>query len=146
LRDLPLPYPAGFFDHVLSIAVLNSFRNLDPLFQDIARIIKEQGVFAFTVEDLKPGQDEAYAINRVTVTEQPEPETAVHLFRHSEEYIARLLDQNGFVPLKAVEFLAFKYPAENRDVFFKAYVARKSAGSTPSRHSGIAQQHGSVSH
>jgi hypothetical protein len=32
---------------------------------------------------------------------------------------------NDFELLKTLEFVAFKYPAENKDVFFKAYVARK---------------------
>jgi len=125
LRDLPLPYSSRFCNHIVSIAVLNSFRDLEPLFKEIARIMIEHGIFAFTVEAQKPGQDDYYPINRVEVSEKPKEETAVMLFRHSDEYIAQLLDQNGFTLLKALEFVAFKYPAENRDVFFKAYVARK---------------------
>ena len=65
------------------------------------------------------------AINRVQVSEKPEAGSAVRLFRHSAGYIAQLLDSNGFVLLKALEFLAFQHPAENRGVFFKAYVAQK---------------------
>jgi hypothetical protein len=48
------------------------------------------------------------------------------LYRHSEAYIAQLLSQNRFELLKTLEFDAFKYPAENKDVFFKVYVARKT--------------------
>ncbi len=125
LRNMPLPYPSSFFDQVLSIAVLNSFRDLAPLFKEIARIIKGQGVLAFTVEEQKPRQESEYAINRVDVSEKPKAETAVTLFRHSEDYIVELLDSNAFILRKALEFLAFKYPAENRDVFFKAYLAQK---------------------
>jgi predicted TPR repeat methyltransferase len=124
LRDLPLPYTSHFFDHVISVAVLNSFQDLEALLQEIARIIKRHGIFAFTVEDQQPGQGGSYAINRVDVSEKARDEMAVTLFRHRGEYIAHLLDQNGFFLLKALEFLAFKYPAEHRDVFFKAYVAR----------------------
>ncbi len=126
LRDLPLPYASNFCNHVISVAVLNSFRDLTALFEEIARIIEGGGIFAFTVEDQQPGQEDSYAINRVDVSEKARAETAVTLFRHRADYIARLLDQSGFVLLKALEFLAFKYPAENRDVFFKAYVARKT--------------------
>jgi predicted TPR repeat methyltransferase len=125
LRDLPLPYPPRFCDHIVSIAVLNSFKDLAPLFAELARILKSHGLFAFTVEEQKPGQEDSYAINRVEVSEKPKGEAAVRLFRHSEAYITSLLGQNNFEPLKTLEFVAFKYPAENKDVFFKAYVARK---------------------
>ncbi len=126
LRSMPLPYPTGFFDHVVSVAVLNSFRDLGPLFKETARIMKEGGVFAFTVEEQKCGQDDRYEINRVNVSEKPKSETAVTLFRHSRDYIAQLLDDSGFMLLKSLEFLAFKYPAENKDIFFKAYIAEKT--------------------
>ncbi len=126
LRSLPLPYPSGFFDHVISIAVLNSFRDLGPLFKETARIVREGGVFAFTVEDQKGGQDDRYSINREDVSEKPKAETAVTLFRHSNDYISQLLDDSGFILFKSLEFLAFKYPAENKDIFFKAYIAKRT--------------------
>lgn len=128
LRRVPLPYPTGSFDHVISVAVLNSFEDLGPLFVEAARVQKPGGVFAFTVEDRQPGQEDRYAINRVEVDEKPKDESAVMLFRHSTETITGLLVRNGFVPLKELEFLAFKYPAEGKDVYFKAYVARKEEG------------------
>jgi SAM-dependent methyltransferase len=125
LRDLPLPYPSHFCNHILSVAVLNSFGDLDGLFQEIGRIIKPGGIFVFTVEEQKPGQEDRYAINRVEVSEKPKEEIAVMLFRHSTDYVTRLLEQNRFTLLKTLELVAFKYPAENKDVFFKAYVARR---------------------
>ncbi len=125
LCDLPLPYASNFCNHIVSVAVLNSFKDLKPLFKEIARIIEGHGIFAFTVEDQQPGQEDSYAINRVDLSEKARVETAVKLFRHRDEYIVQLLDETGFMLLKALEFLAFKYPAENRDVFFKAYVTRK---------------------
>jgi len=125
LREVPLPYSSEFCNHVVSVAVLNSFRDLNPLFEEFVRIMNPNGILAFTVEEQKPRQEDSYPINRVKVSEQPKEESAVELFRHSEGYITRLLDEHGFVLLKALEFAAFKYPAENRDVFFKAYIARK---------------------
>jgi predicted TPR repeat methyltransferase len=125
LSDLPLPYPDRFANHLVCVAVLNSFEDLAPLFQEFVRIVDRQGILAFTVEEQKPGQTGSYAINRVEVGEQPKEETAVRLYRHSQEYIADILDQNGFDVLKSLEFVAFKYPAENTDVLFKAYIARK---------------------
>jgi len=125
LRSVPLPYPDGYVNHVVSIAVLNSFQDLGLLFEDIARIMLPEGVIAFTVEDQKPGQENSYAINPVEVAEQPDPESAVRLFRHSFAYLTQLLERSGFRLIKKLEFVAFSYPAENRDVFFTAYVAQK---------------------
>src|SRR5512142_2281828 len=124
LRDLPLPYPSGFTRHLISVAVLNSFQDLAPLMQEFARIMDGQGILAFTVEEQKPAQPDRYPINRVKVSEQPQDGSAVMLYRHSRDVICRLLELNHFVLLKSLEFVAFRYPAENRDVFFKAYVAR----------------------
>jgi predicted TPR repeat methyltransferase len=125
LRSLPLPYPTGFFDQVISVAVFNSFRDLGTLFEETARIIKEGGIFAFTVEEQMPGQNDRYTINRVDVSEKPKAETAVIMFRHSNDYIAQLLDDTGFILLKSLDFLAFKYPAEKKDIFFRAHIAQR---------------------
>jgi predicted TPR repeat methyltransferase len=65
LRHRPLPYPSRFCDHIVSIAVLNSFRDLAPIFEEVARIIKAGGIFAFTIEEQKSGQEDRYAINTV---------------------------------------------------------------------------------
>jgi len=125
LRDLPLPYPSHTFDHIVCVAVLNSFQDLGPLFTEVSRIIHEQGIFAFTVEDQHPGEADRYDINRVEVDEQPKAETAVTLFRHHKDAVCALLDRLGFTLLKTLEFQAFEYPAESKNVYFKAYVAQK---------------------
>jgi len=125
LRSLPLPYLSGVFDHVICVAVLNSFHDLAPLFTEISRILKPGGMYAFTIEEQAPGQEDHYAINPVEVAEHPEEGVAVMLYRHSAEIIRSVLDGSGFAPLKALEFVAFAYPAEQRNVYFKAIIARK---------------------
>ena len=125
LRDLPLPYTYNSFDHIICVAVLNSFKELGSLFDDVSRIVKKDGIFAFTTEERKTGQEDHYAINPVEVSEKPDAETAVTLYRHSDATISETLERSGFSLLKSLEFLAFKYPAENTDIYFKATVARK---------------------
>jgi SAM-dependent methyltransferase len=126
LRDLPLPYASDSFDYVISVAVLNSFDDLSLLFKEVSRITRTPGLFAFTVEEQKSGQEDRYMINRVEVDELPDPDTAVVLYRHRGETITRLLEENEFTLIKALEFLAFEYPAESRGIFFKAFVAQKA--------------------
>ncbi len=126
LRQLPLPYPPACFDHVLCVAVLNSFQELGPLFAEIGRIMKNQGIYAFTVEEQEPGQEDHYSINPVEVDETPKEGIAVTLYRHSQEIVAAALEGGGFTPLKALRFAAFEYPAEQTTIYFKAYIARKT--------------------
>ena len=130
LRDLPLPYPAGFTRHLISVAVLNSFEDLGPLMQEFARVMDGQGILAFTVENQKAGQPDRYPINPVEVSEQPQDGSAVMLYRHSHDTICCLLESIHFELLKSLEFVAFHYPAEERDVMFTAYVARQRKAST----------------
>jgi predicted TPR repeat methyltransferase len=125
LRSLPLPYPSGFFDHCVCVAVLNSFQELALLFAEVSRILKSQGIFAFTVEEQKPGQEGHYAINPVEVAENPKEDVAVLLYRHSAAMIGKVLERSGFTLLKTLEFVAFAYPAEQRNVYFTAYVTQK---------------------
>jgi len=126
LRLLPLPYPACFFDHLVCVAVLNSFPELEPLFAEVSRMLKPGGIFAFTVEEQKAGQAAAYPINPVEVAESPKEDVAVLLHRHSAALTGSALRRSGFTLLKELEFLAFAYPAEGRDVYFKAIIARNS--------------------
>jgi predicted TPR repeat methyltransferase len=126
LRRLPLPYPDKFFKHVISVSVLNSFQDLGPIFKEVGRITLGEGIFAFTVENQEPGQEDSYLINRVEVTQQANEDSAVRLYRHAQATIAGWLEEAGFVLLKTLKFKAFEYPAEHRDVYFKACVARLS--------------------
>ena len=60
----PMPAPIKPIIAANHTAVNSSFRDLGPLFNEVARIVKQQGTFVFTVEEQKPGQADAYAINR----------------------------------------------------------------------------------
>jgi len=126
LRRLPLPYDSAFFDHAVCVAVLNSFQDLTGFFDEVARILTARGTFAFTVESRAADQTDHYAINRVDVSDAPRMETAVTLYRHARADVAACLMRSGLVTLKTLDFVAFRYPAEKRDVVFTAYVARKT--------------------
>ncbi len=125
IRDTPYPYPDQFFQHIISVAVLNALPDLHPVVVEVGRMLKPQGIFAFTVENQKPGDADRYLINKIDVDEQPKPEDAVILFRCRPAEISDLLTKQGFTLRKTFEFAAFEYPAEQRNIFFKAYIAQK---------------------
>jgi predicted TPR repeat methyltransferase len=125
LRDVPFPYTQRSFDHVISLAVLNFFGDLAPVFQEAARIIRPRGIFGFSVEEQKPGQQAEYLF-RIDPASSQSNEKSVRMHRHSDGHIRRLLASKGFAVLKDCEFLADRYPAQGIDIYFKAYVAQKT--------------------
>lgn len=126
LQHVPFPYPANSFNHAISLAVLNFFADPAPVFEETARIIRPHGIFAFTVEERKPGRQPEYVIRTDGGPGQWNEETAISMYRHSDAHIRGLIASNGFTPLKDFEFLASRYPTEGMNIYFKAYVARKA--------------------
>jgi predicted TPR repeat methyltransferase len=117
LQQVPFPYPDNFFNHVISIAVLNFYPELAPVFDEAARIIRPHGIFGFTVEEQKPGKDSVYPI-------RTDGKGVVTMYRHSDAHIRGILGKHGFTALKDFEFPADRYPTEGMDIYFKAYVAQ----------------------
>ena len=132
LRDTPFPYPATSFNHVIAIGVLNFYADLAPVFMEAARIIRPQGIFCFTVEDQKPGEQAEYVFRTSESAGQPNDEKAVTMYRHSEAHINGLLAGNSFAPLKRLEFFADRHLTQGPSIYFKGYVARQGTARLPS--------------
>jgi len=117
LLDVPLPYPDARFDHVISGGVFHFFEDLQPLFAEIARLIKANGTFAFTT---KLCSAELPLDSYSTWVEEE-----IYLFSHSDHYIRQLLNQNGFEVVKELKF--FSLDDDQNDLLLKCYVTQKSA-------------------
>ena len=100
--------------------------NLAPAFEETARIIRPHGIFAFTVEEQKPGEQSEYVFPIQGDSGETNEESAIKMYRHSDQYIRNHLSKNGFTILKDFEFLADRYPEKRLDIYFKAYIARKA--------------------
>jgi predicted TPR repeat methyltransferase len=128
LHDVPYPYDADSFDHVLCVGVLHFFPDLAPVFREAARIVRPGGIFAFTVEDQRPNQQAEYVIQ---LGDDPHSQTGnatVHMFRHGEPNVARLLASCGFALVKRFEFFADRHPTEGHKIYFTAHVVRRAPG------------------
>jgi predicted TPR repeat methyltransferase len=126
LYDVPYPYEAGSFDHVLCAGVLHFFADLEPVFREAARIVRPGGLFAFTVEDQQPGQEAEYVIQLDDGPDSEGGPTTIHMFRNSEAQVADLLERNGFKLLKRFEFFADRHPTEGHKIYFHAHVTRRA--------------------
>lgn len=127
LRDVPFPYETDSFGHIISLAVLNFFADLEPVIREAARIIKSKGIFGFTVEGKRPGQESQYTmrVNSGSGSHQDKEPFEIAMYRHSNEYIRTLLESAGFFVLKDFEFLADRYPEQGIEVYLKVYIAQK---------------------
>lgn len=99
LNDLPLPYAPSFFDCVVCCGVFHFFGDLEPVFAEIARILRPGGVFSFTVMVKFPGSEADVS----DTAENYRPENSaegVVIFTHERRYIEGLLHSNGFDGLK----------------------------------------------
>jgi len=127
LTEIPLPYIPKSFDHIISNGVFYFFKDIEPFFIEAERLIKGKGTFNFTVEDLKGTSNQEY-VNKDNdlISERITEKVGVHVYRHSEKYILSLIKKYNFELLKKMEYFAYNSPTENRDVYFKAYVLKKS--------------------
>ena len=115
LNDTPLPYPSKFFDHINANAILYFIEKLDNLFEEISRIIKEKGIWAFIIE-------ENIDSSRPEIVEKPRGKNGLITYKHSQFYILDLMKKNGFTLLKKIEFIAENFQMEGKSVSFVLYV------------------------
>ena len=128
LHDLPYPYAADSFDHVLCVGVLHFFSDLAPVFREAARIVRPDGLFAFTIEEQQSDQQAEYVIGLGDGPASGGEYATVHMFRHNEAQVTDLLESTGFTLLKRFEFFADRHPTEGHKIYFNAHVARRIPG------------------
>lgn len=125
LHNCRLPYTDSFFNHVICSGVLHFFNNLDKILQEIFRVIKPGGIFAFTVAALPCDEEAAMKDKYQGFIEAPTP-WRVSIFKHSNDYIHTLLQSNNYVILKNQKLLVREGPEDDHeDMQFNVYISRK---------------------
>ena len=100
LRSLPWPYADNFFDHVIACGVFHFIPNLEPLFREVSRLVKPQGIYAFT--------SKVAQLDRNTVMKENftlEAIDGVKIHSHYEGFVNKLSSRTGFEKLKELKFL-----------------------------------------
>lgn len=116
LLDTPLPYADAQFDIIISGGVFHFIEDLQPIFKEIARLIKPNGLFAFTN---KTFSDELPIDSYSKFSKE-----GIFIFSHSDHYIHQLLKENSFQRLKELKFFALD--DDERDLLLKSYVVQKT--------------------
>ena len=127
IQKMPLPYSDNFFDHVICCGVFHFFDDLEKIVKEVFRIIREGGIFAFTVAAQTSEEEAADGNNFKDYLETPTP-WDVSIFKHSGEYIINLLKANGFEILKTLKLLIRGGPEEDsEDMLFRVFVSREAS-------------------
>jgi len=125
LHDLekpPFPFTAGSFDAVISNGVFHLIHPVLPLFEEVKRILKPQGSFAFTFQkttDLDGSKETEPGIW------EKKTKTGVLTFKHSVDYIFEILKQNQMEPILQAEFLAYENTELQKEFYFTAILAKR---------------------
>ena len=91
------------------------FEDLHPIFKEIARFVKPNGIFAFT---LKIVSEDLPIDSYATFYENSDP-----IFSHSDGYIRQLLKWSGFQRHKELKFFALD--DDEKDLLLIGYVVQK---------------------
>jgi ubiquinone/menaquinone biosynthesis C-methylase UbiE len=93
IAQVPWPYPAGQFDHVICCGVLHFVADLENIFGEAARVVRPGGLFAFTTMAAAspPSGHEKYERQRRGEFE---------IFSHTAGYFEALLARDAFTHLK----------------------------------------------
>lgn len=111
ILTLPWPFQDNMFNHVICCGVFHFLGDLDTLFEEIYRVQKSDGIFAFTImNDLGDPCEENNYDKRI--------EDGLNIYSHTESYINDLLKNNHYN--KEKEIISFVGKTQ-----FKAIVARK---------------------
>lgn len=114
LSDDKIPYHDDCFNHIISSGVFHFISDLGNIFSEAARIIKEGGIFAFTIA---PELAAAEYTKQMT-------SWGVPIYKHSSDYIKRLLDANRMILLKEQRLLLKGADKKNYDMLFSAIIAK----------------------
>ena len=92
-----IPYPDHYFDHVICCGLFHFFNDLESVIKDVSRVLKKNGIFAFTVA----------SNNHKKKYIKVETRWSIPIYKHSLGYINSLSSNNRMQVLK-VQILLLK--------------------------------------
>lgn len=121
LEKTPFPIKDKFFDAVISNGVFHLIHRIKPVFNEVKRIVKPGGIFAFTFENSENISGSKEIEKGIW---QKETESGVHTYKHDSTFIQKILLDNNFNVISEKQFLAFVNKKSKTEFYFNAIVAR----------------------
>jgi predicted TPR repeat methyltransferase len=114
LSDNRIPYDDNSFNHIICCGVFHFLSDLKNVFSDVAKVMQKGGIFAFTIS---PDNLTKEFSKQMTAWGVP-------IFKHSSDYIKRLLDTNEMRLLKEQRLLMKGADKVNYDMIFSVMIAK----------------------
>jgi ubiquinone/menaquinone biosynthesis C-methylase UbiE len=119
LSKTPYPLSADSMDHAVCTGVTHLFEDMRPIFRELSRILKVDGIFAFVVADCDDGESRVKKVD----PKRHSHAKKVSIYCYSPTHIEKILDSCGFKKLVDLKFWASAIG--NRPGRYKAYVVQK---------------------
>ena len=84
------------------------FRDLEHFFKEAFRILRKDGIFCFTVGNLRNKNNETIDIEEIT-----DKKTGMKMYKHSQDYVLKLSQKFDFELLKKLEFIGLDHQKED---------------------------------
>ena len=121
LTRRPYPYASKSLDHAVCLGVLQFFSDLSAVFGETARVLRQGGLFVFSVLD----REEDEALELVVPDGHANPAVSVTMYRHGARRLYKWTTENGLVPLRNVAFTIFMDREKIRCLQARAYLVRR---------------------
>lgn len=121
VTKVPLPFSDVSFHSVISCGLFHFFGDLLPIFRDVNRLMIANGIFAFTVASPleKDVLDETTEYLKIPTA------WGISLYKHSDFYIQKILNDTEFKILKQQKLLVNSGDPTAADLLFKIFISRK---------------------
>ena len=119
ITETPWPYADRYFPYIISSGLLHFFPELDFAVKEVARIIKANGIFAFTIAVSPEKTDGSEGIY-----DKIDTEWGVPVFAHKSAYINAVLEKYGFKLLKKQRLLMKGGTDTENSLLFAVYVVK----------------------
>lgn len=125
ISKIPWPYLDESFHHVISAGVFHFFGELQPIFAEMARILKPQGVYGFAVSRLTTDDLSTLKNPQRDFARVRDEASDAKIFKHSDAYIQRLLGDTGFALRKMLVFIGSINPETKAEHYATLFVGQK---------------------
>ena len=118
LLELPYPYRDSSMNHAVCAGVMHIFKDINPLFKEVSRILCEYGTFTFAVTSHSSHENSELQVK----SDHNGVGGNFLIYRYNDLAINKILETYNFELINSLEFLS---TVSSRKGIFKAYMTRK---------------------